>query len=67
MGKTISKDMNEFIDKVDSLCRDYGYEIWPTDIKNAKNEDGSYPTLTIHGKNGEKVKLAYIDGDGRGE
>tara|TARA_B110000285_G_scaffold105970_1_gene120623 strand:+ start:534 stop:734 length:201 start_codon:yes stop_codon:yes gene_type:complete len=66
MAKEMSKKMNEFIDKVDSLCWEYGYEIWPTDKLNARNEDGTYPTLTIHGDN-EKIKLIYIDGDGRGK
>lgn len=65
----MSPKMDEFIDKVDQLCREYGYEIWPTDNINARNEDGTYPTFTIHskGKDGEKVKLIYIDGDGRGK
>lgn len=41
----------------------YGQQI----KKNVGNEDGTYPTLTIHGKDGEKVRLVYIDGDGRGK
>lgn len=67
MKSKMSKEMDEFIDKIDQLCWEYKYQIWPTDTINARNEDGSYPTLTIHGKNGEKVKLIYIDGDGRGK
>jgi len=67
MAKEISKEMDEFIDRVDFLCWQYGCEIWPTNKINARNEDGSYPTFIIHGKNGEKVKLICIDGDGRGE
>lgn len=63
----MSKEMDEFIDKIDQLCWEYKYQIWPTDIINARNVDGSYPTLTVHGKDGEKVKLIYIDGDGRGK
>ena len=62
-----SKEMYEFIHKVDGLCREYGYEIWPTDKRNVRNEDGSYPFFTIHGNDGEKVRLIYIDGDGCGE
>jgi hypothetical protein len=67
MENGMSKEMGEFIDKIDTLCWEYGYEIWPTDKINARNEDDSYPTFTVHGKDGEKVKLIYIDGDGRGE
>lgn len=67
MESKTSKEMKEFIDKIDLLCWEYGYEIWPTDEINAKNTDGTYPTLTIHGKNGEKATLIYIDGDGGGE
>lgn len=60
----MSNEMDEFINKIDSLCWEYGYEIRPTDVRN---EDGTHPTLTIHGKDGEKVRLIYIDGDGRGK
>ncbi len=67
MAKEMSKKMDEFIDKVDSLCWEYGFEIWPTDKINARNDDGTYSTLTIHGIDGEKVRLIYIDGDGRGK
>ena len=67
MENGMSKEMDEFIDKIDALCWEYKYEIWPTDKINARNEDGSYPTFTIHRRGGEKVKLIYIDGDGRGK
>ena len=67
MNANISKEMDEFIDKVDRLCLEYGYEIWPTRVINAKNKDGNYPSFTVHGRNGEKVDLIYIDGDGRGK
>lgn len=67
MENGMSKEMDEFIDKIDALCWEYKYEIWPTDKINARNEDGSYPTLTIHGRGGEKVKLICIDWDGRGK
>ena len=62
-----SKEMHEFIHKVDALCQEYGCEIWPTDKRNVRNEDGSYPTFTIHCNDGEKVRLSYIDGDGCGK
>jgi hypothetical protein len=34
MEVEMSKEMDEFIDKLDSLCWEYGYEIWPTDEIN---------------------------------
>lgn len=34
----ISKKMDEFIEKVDSLCWEYGYQIWPTDKINKRND-----------------------------
>lgn len=58
----ISKEMDEFIDKLDSLCREYRYEIKPTHPV----PDDEYPTISII--NGDEVvKLIYIDGDGRGK
>ena len=48
--------MEEFLDKVDSLCYEYGYEIYP----------GEYDTIVILGDS-KPVKLLYIDGDGRGK
>jgi len=66
--KEISKETDEFIDKLDHLCWQHGFEIWPTDTINARNEDGSYPTFTIHNiGSGETVRLIYVDGDGRGK
>lgn len=62
--ENISERMNEFIDKIDDLCFEYGYEIHPT-IKGI-NEMGEYHTISIVGEN-ETVKLIYIDGDGRGK
>ena len=64
----MSERMNEFIDKVDNLCYEYGYEIHPTiDGWTGKiNADGEYNTIAIIG-NDEKVKLLYIDGDGKGK
>lgn len=67
MKDEMSKEIDDFLDKLDLLCREYECEIWPTDKKNTCNKDGTYPTLTIHGKNDEIIKLAYIDGDGRGK
>ena len=65
--KEISKETDEFIDKLDHLCWEHGFEIWPTDTINARNEDGSYPTFTIHNiGSGETVRLIYVDGDFRG-
>ena len=57
----ISDRMNEFIDKVDQLCFEYGYEIQP----NPNRMPDEYPTIIIRGDD-EDVKLCYIDGDGRG-
>lgn len=57
----------EFINKIDELCFEHGFEIWPTDLINNRNQDGSCPTFTVYNlNNGEKVSLIYIDGDGRG-
>jgi hypothetical protein len=63
-----SEKLREFLDKVDSLCFEYGYEIHPT-IKGwtgKLNENKEYDTFAIIG-NGETVKLTNIDGDGRGK
>ena len=59
----MTREMDEFIDKLDALCWEYGYEITPTHPV----PDDEYPTLTINGHDGEKIKLLYIDGDGRGK
>jgi hypothetical protein len=68
MEREISKETDEFIDKLDHLCWEHRFEIWPTDTINKRNEDGSYPTFTIHNmSNGETVRLIYVDGDGRGK
>ena len=57
----MSPQMKEFLDKLDHLCWEYGYEIKPTHPVL----DDEYPTLTIIG-DGETVKLTYIDGEGIG-
>jgi hypothetical protein len=54
----MSEQMNEFLDKVDALCFEYGYEIHP-------KIDGQYETITIIG-NDEICEVTCIDGDGRG-
>ena len=51
--------MDEFIDKLDTLCWEYGYEIKPTHPV----PDNEYTTISII--NDEIIKLVYIDGDGR--
>lgn len=56
MEQKLSKEMDEFLDKVDALCFEYGYEILP------RNEN----TIRISGKN-ETIILIGIDGDGRGK
>jgi len=60
--------LEEFLDKVDKLCFEYGFEIWPTvegwtGILDKNNE---YPTIAIIG-NDIKHRIMYIDGDGRGK
>lgn len=63
-----SSKMDEFLDKVDRLCFEYGYEIHPTisGWSGKINENGEYDTIAIIG-NGESIKLIHIDGDGRGK
>ena len=54
--------MDEFINKLHSLCWEYHIEIKPTHPV----PDDEYPTISII--NGDEVvKLIYIDDDGRGE
>lgn len=64
----ISDKMNEFLDKVDTLCWEYGYEIHPTveGWTGKVNENGEYNTIAIIG-NGETARVTFIDGDGRGK
>lgn len=63
-----SAKMDEFLDKIDSLCFEYGYEFYPTieGWTGRRNENDEYETFACIG-NGEAVKLIYIDGDGRGK
>lgn len=64
----LSNKMEEFIDKIDSICFEYGYEIHPTieGWTGKLNENKEYDTFAIIG-NGERIKLTHIDGDGRGK
>ena len=63
-----SSKMKDFLHKVDVLCFEYGYEIWPTieGWTGRVDKKGNHETIGIIG-NGEAVKLLYIDGDGNGE
>lgn len=65
---TEEEKMEEFLDKVDQLCFEYGYEIWPTEKgwTGKTNENGEYDTIAIIG-DGIVKKVMYIDGDGRGK
>jgi hypothetical protein len=61
MEVKMSKEINEFINKLDLLCWEYQMEIKPTHPV----PDDEYPTISII--NGDEVvKLIYIDGDGGG-
>lgn len=64
----MSKKMDEFLDKVDALCFEYGYEIHPTvnGWTGKTDENGKYETIAIIG-NGEVVEVVFFDGDGRGK
>ena len=64
----ISDKMDEFLDKVDRLCWEYGYEIHTTEKgwTGKGNENDEYDTIAIIGEN-EIVKVTFIDGDGRGK
>ena len=66
----MTEKMNEFLDKVDALCFEYGYEIYPSihGWAGKTDEKGRCLTLTIMslGGNFETEEVLYIDGDGRG-
>jgi hypothetical protein len=64
MEQKISEKMDEFLDKVDRLCWEYGYIIQPT--MNGVGDNGEYNTITVVG-NDEEIQLIDIDGDGRGK
>lgn len=57
-----SPKMKKFLEEIDKLCWEYGFEIWSGEV-NGRNQDGTYPTFTIHGEM-EQMKLVFIDGDG---
>jgi hypothetical protein len=62
-----SAKMNEFLDKVDHLCFEYGYEFYPTiEGWTGRVTNGQFETFACIG-NDEQVQLMYIDGDGRGK
>ena len=63
-----SPKMDEFLDKVDALCWEYGYSFYPTieGWTGITNNEGKYETFACIG-NDEAVKLLYLDGDGGGE
>lgn len=64
----MGEKMNEFLDKVDNLCFEYGYEIHLTihGWTGEKDENGNLKTIAIIGED-EIGEVIYIDGDGRGE
>jgi hypothetical protein len=64
-NKEMSEKMNEFLDKVDALCFEYGYEIYPT-IHGWTGKTDENGTIAIIG-NDEIAEVIYIDGDGRGK
>ena len=54
----MTRELNEFLDKLDALCWEYHVEIKPTHPV----PDDEYPTISItHGE--EVVKFLYVDGD----
>jgi hypothetical protein len=68
MVNKMSEKMDEFLDKVDSLCFEYGYQIMPTieGWTGKTDENGKYETIAIIGDD-EKIEIIGIDGDGRGK
>nr|WP_298655191.1 hypothetical protein [uncultured Flavobacterium sp.] len=56
--KEMSEKMNEFLDKVDALCYEYGYEIYPTihGWTGETDENGKYKTIAIIGNELAKEK-----------
>ena len=55
----MKEEMDEFLDKLNTLCWEYHIEIKPTHPV----PDDEYPTISII--NGDEVvKLLYVDGDG---
>jgi hypothetical protein len=55
----MTREMNEFLDKLNALCWEYHMEIKPTHPVPADE----YPTISII-NGAEVVKLVYVDGDG---
>lgn len=58
-----SEKMEEFIDKVDALCFEYGYQIHPTvqGWTGIPDENGRLKTIAIIG-DGEVGEVTRIDG-----
>lgn len=57
--------MEEFLNKIDKLCFEYGYEMKPS-MRNILDDDLNIchiPTIRITG-NGETRDVIYFDGDG---
>jgi hypothetical protein len=63
-----SARMEEFLDKVDRLCFEYGYEFYPTveGWTGRVNHNGEHETFACIG-DGEAIQLLYLDGDGQGK
>lgn len=63
--------MDHFLDVIDSVCYNFGFEIWPTPIPNVKDSNGKAPMIYIHGDDGKGNQIVtgvwYVDGDGRGK
>ena len=58
----MTQEMDEFLDKLNTLCWEYHIEIKPT--HPVPNDE--HPTISII--NGDEVvKFLYIDGEGRGK
>lgn len=61
MKNTPSKKMDEFLDKVDKLCFEYQYEMYPV-----PDDEFNRACICIKGVD-EVCLVLYIDGDGRGK
>jgi hypothetical protein len=67
----IGSKMDKFLDAIDDVCYNFGFEIWPTPIPNVKDSNGKAPMIYIHGDDGKGNQIVtgiwYVDGDGRGK
>jgi len=57
----ISPEMDKFLDEVDKLCFEHGFQILPN------NEESILIVADQFIRNEESCILMYIDGDGRGK